>query len=55
MSTALRILSGGHWTVDGRWVVVGTMYGREVIVFDPRTGDASDDVLACIRFAQDIG
>jgi hypothetical protein len=32
----MRTVSGGKWTADGRWVVVGDLVpGVEVILFDP--------------------
>lgn len=45
MSDDLRIVCGGRWTVDGRWVVVGTMMegGPEVILFDPANGMEGPD------------
>lgn len=37
----MRITSGGRYTIDGRWVVVGSMFedGPEVILFDPHNAD----------------
>lgn len=64
MDDQLRIVSGGRWTQDGRWVVVGVMVegGPEVIVFDPCNGmkDAADWTMAlvdlhdCMHFVQDV-
>lgn len=40
MSDDLRIVCGGRWTQDGRWVVIGSMFqdSPEVILFDPGNG-----------------
>ena len=45
MSGDLRIVCGGHWTADGRWVVVGPMMegSPEVILFDPSNGMAGPE------------
>ena len=60
----MRIVCGGRWTQDGRWVVVGPMMegGPEVIVFDPCNGMkgpddwtmAHVDLMDCFLFVRDV-
>lgn len=55
MTNELLIVSGGKWTADGRWVVIGPMIegGPDTIVFDPSNGmNGPDD---CIQFTKDQG
>jgi hypothetical protein len=49
----LRIISGGRWTLDGRWVVIGPMYGTTMIVYDPGNGDPWTDIQDCLRFVRE--
>lgn len=50
----MRIVSGGRWTIDGRWVVVAHVWGDfESIVFDPDNGDPWMDLHECIAFRRE--
>jgi hypothetical protein len=46
----MRVVSGGKWTIDGRWVVISKWYGVESIVFDPDNGDPFWDIADCHEF-----
>jgi hypothetical protein len=47
-----RIVCGGKWTIDGRWVVVAPWHGRERIVFDPGNGDPWIDLWDCLDYTK---
>lgn len=57
MENELRIVSGGHWTTDGRWVVVGPWVegGLDCILFDSDPGYRlePDDTLMLLVGLQD--
>jgi hypothetical protein len=48
----MRIVCGGKWTTDGRWVVVGTWNASwgtldDVILYDPNNGNPFCDIWDC--------
>lgn len=49
----LQVISGRPWTTDGRWVVIGPMYGQTMIVFDPGNNDSWMDIHDCLRFVKE--
>lgn len=52
----MRVVSGGKFTIDGRWVVVGKWYGDfESIVFDPDNGPGWEllDLRDCMDFVKE--
>lgn len=53
----MRIVSGGKWTADGRWVVLGHWLSQdyESIIFDPGNGDPWLDIQDCIQYTQENG
>lgn len=51
----MRIVSGGRFTIDGRWVVVARVYGSfESIVYDPDNGPGWEwlDLMDCLNFVK---
>lgn len=38
---------------DGRWIVIGMLYGREVTVYDPDTADVWTDLQMCLQFKRE--
>jgi hypothetical protein len=51
----MKIVSGGKWTNDGRWVVIGPFMGHFnviVILFDPDNGDPWSDLFDCEKFVR---
>lgn len=49
----LRVVSGRPWTNDGRWVVVGPLYGHDCIVYDPGNGDIWNDLQDCLSYVRE--
>lgn len=49
----MRIVAGHPWTIDGRWVVLGELFGHECIVFDPDNGNPFLDIQDCLDFVNE--